>query len=246
MKQVPILMYHWFRRAGEPSSSRSPQLEITPELFERQLAWLARAGFRGVTVEQALDPASARASNVAITFDDGTLDFWEHARPALARHGFRATLFVVTGHVGGTTRWERRLGEPERPLLDWDQLRELRREGFEIGSHTETHRPLPELDDDEARAELSGSRRALEEALGTPPRFLAYPRGAHLPRHRRFAREAGYAGACAVILGWRDLAPTDRFALRRMTIKGSESMLRFRLRLVLCRLVRLHRSGASV
>ena len=245
MKQVPILMYHWFRRAGEPSASRSPQLEITPELFERQLAWLARAGFRGVTLARAFEPTAASPSNVALTFDDGTLDFWEHARPALARHGFRATLFVVSGHVGGKACWERRLGEPERPLLDWDQLRELQRQGFEIGSHTETHRPLPELDDDEARAELVGSRRALAEALGAPPQFLAYPRGSHLPRHKLVAREAGYAGACGVILGWRDLAPTDRYALRRMTIKGSESMLRFRLRLALCRLVRLHDSGAS-
>ena len=40
MNQIPILMYHWFRSADEPSRSRSPQLEITPELFDRHLSLL--------------------------------------------------------------------------------------------------------------------------------------------------------------------------------------------------------------
>ena len=35
--QCRVLMYHWFRREGEPSKSRSPQLEITPELFAEQM-----------------------------------------------------------------------------------------------------------------------------------------------------------------------------------------------------------------
>ena len=50
-------------------------------------------------------------------------------------------------------------------------------------------------------------------------------------------------GACAVVLRWRDLGRTDRFALRRMTIKGTEGMLRFRLRLALARMIRLANAG---
>jgi peptidoglycan/xylan/chitin deacetylase (PgdA/CDA1 family) len=234
-------MYHWLRPKGVPSSSRSPQLEITPELFGRQMAMLSRAGYRPVPLGRAVraggDEAPPRRS-IVITFDDGTLDFWEHAKPILARHGFTATLFVVTGQVGGHSAWDRELGEPDRPLMSWDQIRQLHRAGFEIGSHTHTHRPLTELTEAEVRSELDRSRRTLADELGAVPQFLAYPRGFYTDRHKRLAREAGYAGACAVILRWRDLWRSDPYALKRMSVKGDESMFRFRMRLALCRLVR--------
>lgn len=247
MRQCPILMYHWFRPAGVPSRSRSPQLEMEPELFERQMAFLDGAGYRTVSLERALGLAGAPLPErpVVLTFDDGTLDFWQHARPVLERHGFTATLFVVSGSVGGRSDWDGDLGEPARPLMGWDRIRELHAAGFEIGSHTHTHRPLTDLGDADARSELDRSFRVLAEELGDPPKFLAYPRGSYDTRHKRLAREAGYAGACAVILHWGDLWRADRYELKRMTIKGVESMTRFRLRLGLCRLVRLRDGGAA-
>ena len=126
--------------------------------------------------------------------------------------------------------------------MSWEQIRELRDAGFEIGSHTHTHRPLTGLSDDDARAELVRSREALERELGAPPSYVAYPRGLFAERHKRVAREAGYAGACAVILRWRDLRRSERYALMRMTVKGTESLFRFRLRLALSRMVR-HAGG---
>jgi len=236
MRQVPILVYHWFRPAGRQSDSCAPRFEITPPLFARQMRMLEQHGFQAVTLSTALDAAKRRelpARHIAITFDDGTADFWEHARPILKEHGFVATLFVVTGQVGGHNQWDHHLGEPRRSLLSWDQLRALQAEGHEIGSHTHTHPRLPGLSDEAVRQELAGSLETLRSELGAAPRQLAYPYGAFLPHHRQLAREVGYASASATILGWRDLMGADRFGLRRMPIKGTESMLRFRLRLQL-------------
>ena len=234
MRQVPILMYHWFRAENESSNSRSPALEVTPAQFDRHMSLLGRAGYRTISLKRAMNldgegPPPRHA--VVLTFDDGTLDFANHARPVLERHGFTATQFVVTGHVGGTNEWDRRLGEPERSLMDWDQIAELYRAGYEIASHTHTHRRLTELTDDDARTELERSHRILEQRLGTAPRFVAYPHGFYSARHKRLAREAGYAGACAVILHWGDLWRSDPYELKRMTVKGTESLMRFRLRL---------------
>jgi len=234
MRQPPILMYHWFRPEGALSRSRSPQLEITPERFRRQMRALERAGYQTISLSRAVHAdadAPLPAKPVVITFDDGTADFWAHARPALEDVGFKATLFVVTDHVGRASDWDEVLGEPARPTLDWEQIAELQRAGHEIGSHTHRHRVFTELDDDDVRSELSESRDAIERRLGRAPEFLAYPRGFFEPRHRRLVREAGYAGACAVVLSWRDLVRGGTFELRRMTVKGHESMLRFWLRL---------------
>jgi len=239
VRQCPILMYHWFRREGSPSASRSPQLEITPELFERQVRYLHEAGYRSISLDDALDRQRSSPRSVVLTFDDGTEDFWRYARPVLLRYGFTATLFVVTGHVGGRSTWDEALGEPARDLLSWDQLRSLRDEGFEIGSHTQTHRVLLDLDSAQVGQELRGSAETLEKELGQAPAFLAYPRGFYRSEHKKMARDAGYRGACAVILGWGDLRAADPYALKRMTIKGTEGMARFRARLRLARSVRL-------
>ena len=93
MKQPPILMYHWFRQFSVPTESRSPQLEIDPGLFARQMRRLAKGGWRTVSLARALT-GDLPAKSLVITFDDGTADFWDHARPALAEVGFTATLFV--------------------------------------------------------------------------------------------------------------------------------------------------------
>jgi peptidoglycan/xylan/chitin deacetylase (PgdA/CDA1 family) len=239
MRRLPILMYHWFRPARSTATGRSPQLEISPELFERQMRYLQRRGYRSVTLQQAVTGTPGLPGRpVVITFDDGTLDFLEHARPVLQWCGFSATLFVVSGYVGRSSEWDRGLGEPARPLMDWDQIGELQESGFEIGSHTHTHRVFTELSADEVRDELRRSRDELSHHLGTVPGFVAYPRGFYRAEHKRLAREAGYRGACAVILRWRDLLRSDAYELRRMTIKGTESMARFRLRLRLAGLVR--------
>jgi peptidoglycan/xylan/chitin deacetylase (PgdA/CDA1 family) len=238
MTQVPILMYHWFRDGRRPAS-RSPQLEIEPSAFERQLGWLRRAGYRGVSLADALAARGGpRERRVVLTFDDGTADFWDHARPALDRHGYRATLFVVTGHVGGRSVWDTALGEPPRDLLSWEQIETLAREGHEIGSHTHSHRPFTEQDTAAVRLELERSRELLRERLGRAPDFVAYPRGFYRPEHKRLVREAGYRGACAVALRLRDLRRSDDYELKRVTIKGGESLLRFRLRLWLAGCVR--------
>ncbi len=231
MRQPPILMYHWFRGSGVPSASRSPQLEITPERFAEQIEELIARGYRPTTLGRTLaaEPGTTPRP-IAITFDDGTADFFEHARPVLLRHDARATLFVVTDRVGESSDWDADVGEPARPLMTWDQLRTLDEEGFEIESHTARHTMLTRLTADEIARDLEASRATLTRELGHPPRFLAYPRGAWSVEHLSQVRASGFDAACAVILGWSDLATTDRYALKRMTVKGDEGLGRFRLR----------------
>jgi len=168
--------------------------------------------------------------SLAITFDDGCRDFAEHAWPALRRHGFGATLFVVAGEVGGTNRWDQALGEPVRRLLGWDELRALAREGLEVGSHSLTHADLGAAAPAAAERELRVSRELLEDRLERPVRLLAWPFGRFSPHALRLAGAAGYRGACAVLLRRGDLFRSDRYRLRRLTVKRQDRGLRFRLR----------------
>jgi len=61
---------------------------------------------------------------LAITFDDGQLDGWEHARPVLDRAGIAASFFIpVDGVDRDELLWHDRLGYAARRLLGADRPR---------------------------------------------------------------------------------------------------------------------------
>ncbi len=68
-----------------------------------------------------------------------------------------------------------RLAPRERLMLDWDQVRELRRQGHVVGSHTVTHPNLAQVNHDDAAREIRESRRTLEGKLGAPVYHFSYP-----------------------------------------------------------------------
>jgi peptidoglycan/xylan/chitin deacetylase (PgdA/CDA1 family) len=66
---------------------------------------------------------------------------------------------------------------PAPLTLTWPMLTEMRRAGFVIGSHTESHVSLPAESADIVAKELEGSKRELERRLGEPIVHFAYPGG---------------------------------------------------------------------
>ena len=60
-------------------------------------------------------------------------------------------------------------------MMSYDQLRALVREGHTVGSHTMTHPNMAYVTRDEARSELTESKRLLELRLGVPVVHFSYP-----------------------------------------------------------------------
>jgi peptidoglycan/xylan/chitin deacetylase (PgdA/CDA1 family) len=216
-RTVPILAYHSLSRH---SSAPFRRFVLDPALFEDHLAFLASQGWRTSTVGELAARRAGGGSipdrTVVITFDDGFADFHAHALPALERHRMTATLFVITGYVGGTSEWMRPDGEGDRPILSWEQLDDVVRYGIECASHTHTHPQLDVLPALRVRAELTRSRRLLEDRLAVPVESFAYPYGYHSAAVRAAVAEAGYRSACAV--ADQMSGDDDRFALPRLTV----------------------------
>lgn len=111
-----------------------------------------------------------------------------------------------------------RAEERDAPLLDWGQVRELRRRGFDIGSHGHTHANLGLADPALAEREVRVSVERISAEIDAPVEIFAYPYGG--PEHRCSAsveavRRAGVGGAFTTELG--TLTPeADRFALPRL------------------------------
>jgi len=91
-----------------------PNLAVTPEELSWLLAMLARRYTLGTLSElhtrHATGERPARPF-LAVTFDDGQLDNFEHARPVLARHGVRASFFVPVNAIDrAEPLWHDQLG----------------------------------------------------------------------------------------------------------------------------------------
>jgi peptidoglycan/xylan/chitin deacetylase (PgdA/CDA1 family)/SAM-dependent methyltransferase len=224
--QLPILMYHSVSANGPSDLAR---YRVSPAAFEEQLRYLRDSGFRSVTLEQwrlameAKRPLPGRA--VLITFDDGYRDFLTEAWPLLAQYGFSATVFLVAGKIGGTNEWDKQYGQ-ELPLLGWEEIRALQKQGIEFGAHSMSHRPLMELSIEEVVREAVRSRTTLERSLDTHIRAFAYPYGASDGAIHHLV------GACGYTFGLTCRPGPSKFhdshlALPRIEIEGEDGLKEF-------------------
>lgn len=161
------------------------------------------------------------AGKLAITFDDGYLDNFTVAAPILRKLALPATFFITTGFIGSTiVPWWDAAISPRQPWMNWDQVRQLAAEGFEIGAHTQTHPDLGKIDGDEAEKEIVGSREELRDAIGRVPEHFAYPYGQPnnlLESNLERVKRAGFR-SCVSCFGGRAASSTDPHRLKRVPI----------------------------
>jgi peptidoglycan/xylan/chitin deacetylase (PgdA/CDA1 family) len=116
-----------------------------------------------------------------LTFDDGHISNLEVAAPILKSRGLSARFFITVGWTG------------TRPgYMGWPELRALQDAGQSIGAHGWSHKLLTHCDDRELQTELSDSRLALEDKLGTSITTMSLPGGRFNRRVLNACAKAGY------------------------------------------------------
>lgn len=222
-RSLRILMYHKVNDVPE-----NP-LSMPVSLFDEQMDLLRSLDYTIVDLAAVLDyyadgkPLPPRA--VLITFDDGYHDNLDNAARVLSKYGYPAVLFVPVGYLDDRQPLphEERLAAQGvmNPTLDWDELAEVERNGIRIESHGISHRPLANLEVDEAAREITLSKLRLEERLGRPVRAFSYVKGSeadYRPVHLSLVRQAGYDVAFSAVSG-ANSADTDPLQLRRYNIE---------------------------
>lgn len=198
MPELLVLCYH------AVAESWDHEMSIRPADLRRQLMALRRRGYHPSTFSKAvLSPR--QVPTVVVTFDDAFASVYTEAYPILHDLGFPATLFVPTSFPSSRrllswSGFDPGSACPPEHLTPatWRQIGELAAAGWEVGSHTQTHPRLTQLDDASARAELNESKRECEDRIGQPCQALAYPFGDSDRRILELTAEAGYAGAATL------------------------------------------------
>jgi peptidoglycan/xylan/chitin deacetylase (PgdA/CDA1 family) len=222
-RTLVVLMYH------KVNDVDGNTVTVTPTKFDEQMAQLRELGYTVVSLDHViahyLDGAALPPNAVLITFDDGYLDNLENAAPILQRYGYPAVLFAPIAYLGVRRPLPHDEHLAVRGLvnrtLDWSQLAEIESTGIRVESHGIGHRPLADLEVDEAAREITLSKLKLEEALGRPVRAFSYVKGSeahYRPVHLSLIRQAGYDVAFTSISGGNG-PHSDRFQLHRYNVE---------------------------
>jgi peptidoglycan/xylan/chitin deacetylase (PgdA/CDA1 family) len=239
---IPILMYH---QVGTPSPRGTPYrgLTVHPRDFARQMTWMSRLGYRGLSMHDLMPYLRGDASGkvFGITFDDGYRNVFDNALPVLNRLGFTSTNYFVVHQLDGGNIWDYEKGVPHSPLMSIEEMREWVNSGQEAGSHTLDHVSLSDVSAEIAYQQIAQSRNELETLLDREVGAFCYPYGAQAPAVREMVRKAGYTNATTTRRGLVR-ADDDFFDLPRVTVARSTNIFRF-LQKCLTRLEDRRRSG---
>ena len=181
----PVLTYHKIGKLSELGITT-----VSREQFSAHLDLIARLGLEFTRASKIASGTCQRG--LAVTFDDGYESVCTEALPEMERRGIPGTVFPVVSHLNGLNTWDLRLSPRRFKHLSWSQLADLIRAGFEVGSHTLSHRDLTRLRKRELRVELGDSKRQLEDRTGVEVTAIAYPFGRYSARVIDEALQAGY------------------------------------------------------
>ena len=172
-------------------------------VFRRFVMGLLSAGFQPTdldTVDQAMVGTIDPPGNcIVLTFDDSLLSQYVNAMPVLVDMGIPAVFFVLPGFNDGVHRY-----------MTNSQLQDVANAGFDIELHTCNHANLPLL----ARrnllafyAEIDDCREILQDIVGQPVNYIAYPSGLYdatvLDAVTRFGFRGGFTTRASAVLNYR-------------------------------------------
>jgi len=148
---------------------------LSSENFREQMFYLKEQGYNTISLKElekgVLENKETEEKLLVITFDDGREGVYSNAYPILKEFGFTSTLAIVPLWINqGKT-------EDDFNCMSWENVKELKNNGFEIISHSYSHKNLLNLNDKEREEEFLLSKSVIEERLHIQVHFFCYPYG---------------------------------------------------------------------
>lgn len=199
---IPILMYH-----SISSGNSVNNLLVPPEQFEEQIQWLKENGFTPLFMDEVIESfktGKVPKRPVAITFDDGYVDNYTDAYRILKKYNMKGTFFVIGDCIGQANIY-----------LTMDMLKEMKKNGMAIESHTLNHLVLKGLSKEEKIKSIKGGQEFLKKHLGIESKYLCYPVGRYDEETIEVAKELGIEAAVTTTKGFANV-DNGLYSLKRV------------------------------
>ena len=156
--------------------------------FRKLLTKMSEAGVELINIQDAVKAIESGATEtcastyVAFTFDDGFEDCYLSLAPALEEFGVNACFFINPNFIDGDEAYIQRFTSltvrtPHKRPMTWEQIDALHQRGFVIGNHTLDHLRLAELNYQTSSKQICASKKIIEDRLGVPCEYFAWPYG---------------------------------------------------------------------
>ena len=160
-----VFMYHKF------GISKYPTTSVTIDQIESHINELIKEKYNILPLEFIVDTiindGILPLNTIGISVDDADKSFFEVGWPLFKKNNIPVTLFVTTGTIA----------ENNKNYLNWNQIRELKKEGVTIGAHSHTHAHMPDLEIEDIRKEIELSNKIFLKEIGEIPSLFAFPYG---------------------------------------------------------------------
>jgi peptidoglycan/xylan/chitin deacetylase (PgdA/CDA1 family) len=194
---VIVLGYHQFTGPGIPSKNI---YSMRQDVFDQEMKYLKDNNYHVVPLSDVVrfvkHEIGLPPNSVAVTIDDGYKSAIVWAAPVLKKYGFPWTFFVYPDFVTVAEG---------KGAASWNDLLQLQADGVDIECHSKSHPILtkkggktPEQYDAWLTAETAGAKATLEQHMGKPIKFFAYPYGAYNKEVQAKVVDAGFEAVFTV------------------------------------------------
>ncbi len=213
--EVPMLMYHYISPLPYNADAIRRDLTFEPEQFARHLERIRELGYETVTIRDIVEFLNTGAQlpqkPIVLTFDDGYVDHYVYALPALLQRDMVGTFFIVSDFpYSGNTSY-----------MDWGMVRELARAGMEVESHAQLHKTLANRNETYLKTQAENTLRSFQQELGYRPRIISYPGGFFDAETIRVYKEASFWAGITTLPG-NEHSSDDLFRMRRVRLHGGD------------------------
>ena len=165
---IPVLLYH-------DVNNKSFENEFNIDDFEIQISYLKKNGYKSVHINE-IDIKEKK--QIVLTFDDGYKNLIHNVLPILKKYDFKACCFIVSNNIGKYNDWDtNKKNYQKKELMNKTDINEWLNNGMLIGSHSNTHKDLTDISNNELQKELYDSKENLENSFSQQIYDFCYPYG---------------------------------------------------------------------
>jgi len=217
--RVPILMYHYVENIQNKQDKIRLELNIPPNVFEQQVRTLSDAGYTFMTAKELGQVIEGKEQlpkkPVLLSFDDGHWDFATVVLPILEKYHAKATVYVISGFIGGSD------------FMTSQELQEVIKSGIvDVGAHTVHHISLRGRPQSEVQYEIDQSKAMLEQDYHIQVVSFAYPDGRFDQQAIQIVQNDGFTTAVSTAPGIEQSRVNKYFLYRlRPSYRTGQSLL---------------------
>ena len=226
-----VLMYH------KLSENSNDKLTLSVNNFENQIIYLLKHNYNPINLEQLtqyqFNKIQLPKKPILICFDDAYENNFLYLYPLLIKYGIKATIFLPVGLLGKLNTWD----EGSEPIMSMERLKEMDSAFVEFGLHSFSHINYSKISGRELNQDIIDSKTTLTENSIPYIPAIAYPFGSFPREKNEYIKFIEILKKNGILFGFRignkinKLPLLDRFCIKRIDVKGTDSFLEFRIKI---------------